>query len=191
MKPIAQLARQSAETLQSLCIETRGRGDISGLIQSAHGDYIEYSQLRMLRLNHFSDSSDVVRPVFPGAVPFPYLRLLSITDSYPFADDVTFRRNAATLEHLDIRLERNAALLLMTYNVFTRTSHPRLQYVKTRIVGDIAPYSFATSTSYLNLSLGIAPSAAVRAIEGLSSSADVISALSQFGRLNSIQVSPA
>ncbi|KAJ2886674.1 hypothetical protein H4R27_000463 [Coemansia aciculifera] len=129
MKPIAQLARQSAETLQSLCIETRGRGDISGLIQSAHGDYIEYSQLRMLRLNHFSDSSDVVRPVFPGAVPFPYLRLLSITDSYPFADDVTFRRNAATLEHLDIRLERNAALLLMTYNVFTRTSHPRLQYV--------------------------------------------------------------
>ncbi|KAJ2859676.1 hypothetical protein GGH94_005973 [Coemansia aciculifera] len=191
MEPIAQLARQSAGTLQSLCIKTRKPGDISGIIQSAHGDYIEYSQLRVLRLNHCSASSDVDRPVFPGAAPFPYLRLLSITESYPFADDVVFRRNAATLEYLDIRLERNVALLLMTYNVFTRTSHPRLQYVKTRIVGDIASYSFAASTFYLNLSLGIAPSAAVRAIEGLSSSADVISALSQFGRLNSIQVSPA
>ncbi|KAJ2869978.1 hypothetical protein GGH93_005923 [Coemansia aciculifera] len=191
MEPIAQLARQSAGTLQSLCIKTRKPGDISGIIQSAHGDYIEYSQLRVLRLNHCSASSDVDRPVFPGAAPFPYLRLLSITESYPFADDVVFRRNAATLEYLDIRLERNVALLLMTYNVFTRTSHPRLQYVKTRIVGDIASYSFAASTFYLNLSLGIAPSAAVRAIEGLSSSANVISALSQFGRLNSIQVSPA
>ncbi|KAJ2752594.1 hypothetical protein GGI19_003727, partial [Coemansia pectinata] len=188
MEPIAQLARQSAETLQSLCIETRGRGDISGLIQSAHGDYIEYSQLRVLRLNHCSDSSDVDRPVFPGAVPFPYLRLLSITDSYPFADDVVFRRNAATLEYLDIRLERNAALLLMTYNVFTCTSHPRLQYVKTRTVGDIASYSFAASTSYLKLSLGIAPSAAMRAIKGLSSNTEVVSALLQLGQLNSIQV---
>ncbi|KAJ2350899.1 hypothetical protein GGH92_002126 [Coemansia sp. RSA 2673] len=114
--PIAQLARQSAETLQSLCIKTRGRGDISGLIQSVHGDYVEYSQLRVLRLNHCSDFNDDGRPVFPGAAPFPYLRLLSIASSYPFADDVVFRRNAATLEYLDIRLERDMALLLMAYN---------------------------------------------------------------------------
>ncbi|KAJ2115171.1 hypothetical protein IW146_002515 [Coemansia sp. RSA 922] len=131
--PIAQLARQSAGTLQSLCIKTHGRGDISGLIQSAHGDYVEYSQLRVLRLNHCSDFNDDDRLVFPGAAPFPYLRLFSIASTYPFADDVVFRRNAATLEYLDIRLERDMALLLMAYNVFTRTSHPRLQYVKTRI----------------------------------------------------------
>ncbi|KAJ2066749.1 hypothetical protein IW146_003704 [Coemansia sp. RSA 922] len=186
--PIAQLARQSAETLQSLCIKTRGRGDISGLIQSVHGDYVEYSQLRVLRLNHCSDFNDDGRPVFPGAAPFPYLRLLSIASSYPFADDVVFRRNAATLEYLDIRLERDMALLLMAYNVFTCTSHPRLQYVKTRIVGDIASHLLAASTSYSKLLLAIAPSAAVRSIEGISSSAEIVSALVQYSRLDSIQV---
>ncbi|KAJ2885340.1 hypothetical protein H4R27_001468 [Coemansia aciculifera] len=50
INPIAQLARQSALSLQSLIIETSGGGNVIGLIKDADGNYTEYPRLRVLKL---------------------------------------------------------------------------------------------------------------------------------------------
>ncbi|KAJ2812684.1 hypothetical protein H4S07_001228 [Coemansia furcata] len=104
--PIAQLAWQSAMTLQSLVIETRGYGDATGLFKDAYGNYAEYPRLRVLKLKHYSEHYGRGKPVFPDLVPF--LRLWHLTmDNYPFGDDVIFRENADTLEYLDLRADKD------------------------------------------------------------------------------------
>ncbi|KAJ2690565.1 hypothetical protein IWW39_000659 [Coemansia spiralis] len=40
-----------------------------------------------------------------GVVPFPKLRVLSLHTLYPFANDVLFRGNAATLEYLEFKVD--------------------------------------------------------------------------------------
>ncbi|KAJ2890819.1 hypothetical protein IWW38_003926, partial [Coemansia aciculifera] len=144
---VARLARQCASTLQSLtvngCNGRAGVGGVSEFIRDNAGGYVEYPCLRSLRLNISLDARDAERPSFPGAVPFPSLRLLFMTSDYPFGDDVVFRKNADSLEYLEIGLDPGMTALLNECKVFSRTSHPKLRFVKTRIACEGVPYSLA------------------------------------------------
>ncbi|KAJ2583394.1 hypothetical protein GGH95_001022 [Coemansia sp. RSA 1836] len=71
--PDLQLTRQSAMTLQYLRIKAHDRGDISGLIKDPGGNYVEYRQLRVLKLDHYTEFDSENKPVAPSAVLFPRL----------------------------------------------------------------------------------------------------------------------
>ncbi|KAJ2074827.1 hypothetical protein GGH13_001049 [Coemansia sp. S155-1] len=185
--PIAQMARQSAMTLQYLAIETRGYGDATGLIRDADDDYIEYPRLRVLKLEHYSGKFMDGKPVFPDAAPFPSLRVLRISD-YPFGDDVVFRGNAATLEYLDLEADSEIMEMFKERSLFTPTSHPKLQYVKLECDLGSAPYLFATDTAYFQFLLNVGPSAAVRGFSRIVLKSEVSAALSLLGDYPSIQV---
>ncbi|KAJ2061723.1 hypothetical protein GGI17_002898 [Coemansia sp. S146] len=185
--PIAQLARQSASTLHSLVVETRGDGDVIGLIKDADGNYTEYPQLRVLKLKHYPKGYWGGKPSFPGAAPFPSLRLLKL-DSYPFGDEVVFRGNTATLEYLDFEAGSETIKMFMELGLFTPTSHPKLQYVKFERVGDHGLYPFTTDMAYIKFLLDIGPSAAIRVLPHMFSQSKVSAALSLLGDYPRIQV---
>ncbi|KAJ2508411.1 hypothetical protein IWW47_000628 [Coemansia sp. RSA 2052] len=71
--PVLQLAWQSAMTLQYLRFKAHDRGYISGLIKDTGGNYVEYRQLRVLKLDHCTWFDSENKPVAPGAVLFPRL----------------------------------------------------------------------------------------------------------------------
>ncbi|KAJ2742655.1 hypothetical protein GGI20_004320 [Coemansia sp. BCRC 34301] len=185
VESVVQLARQNAATLQSLTIDACTSGDVSGLIQDTSSDYVEYSCLRYLRLKQFLGLGKPEHRVFPGAVPFPNLRLLSIANVYPFGDEVAFRRNAATLECLEFQLDHSVAALLTKCRMFTRTSHPKPQCVKTGMSCNTMSHSFASVANRIGFSLSIGPSTAVRAIRGITFCVGLFPMLAKHG---SIQV---
>ncbi|KAJ2041153.1 hypothetical protein H4S04_007746 [Coemansia sp. S16] len=170
--PIARLARQSASTLQSLIAETSGGGVVSQLFWVADGSYTEYPQLRVLKLNHYTETSWGGYPSFPGAVPFPSLRGLKLS----------------TLEYLDLEVESEAVKMFKERGLFTPTSHPKLKYVKFELEGDRGLYPFATETAYIQFLLNIGRSAAVRVLPHMDSQTGVYAVLSLLGDYPSIQV---
>ncbi|KAJ2321485.1 hypothetical protein GGI00_006056, partial [Coemansia sp. RSA 2681] len=129
--PILQMVRQSAQTLQYVFIKAQDIEDVLGLVQDDDGHYMEYPCLATLKLEQRKFFSTAPLPVTSGAIPFPSLRHLSIGDLYPFGDDTPFRGNAATLEYLLIMPRRKTCDILRRFNVFTPTSHPKLQCVRT------------------------------------------------------------
>ncbi|KAJ2248447.1 hypothetical protein GGI13_004656 [Coemansia sp. RSA 455] len=185
--PIARLARQSASTLQSLIAETSGGELSSRLIKDDDGSYTEYPQLRVLKLRHYTETSWGGYPSFPGAVPFPKLRVLKLS-SYQFGDEVVFRGNAGTLEHLDLVVESGAVEMFKKCGLFTPTSHHKLQYVKFELEGDRGLYPFATETAYIQFLLNIGRSAAVRVLPHMFSQTSIYAVLSLLGDYPSIQV---
>ncbi|KAJ2827006.1 hypothetical protein GGI24_002761 [Coemansia furcata] len=156
------VARQCAQTLQYLVVRGREFTDISGLIQDVNGDCVEYPNLLTLKLEQRKGTPTIRRPVSNGLVSFPNLRYLAIDDHYPFGDDIAFRGNSATLEHLSIKPRRETCEILRQFKVFTPSSHPRLQYVKVSELPDDAPNHFLSADSYTQFLFSIAPGAPVR-----------------------------
>ncbi|KAJ2749178.1 hypothetical protein GGI19_005791, partial [Coemansia pectinata] len=125
-----QLERRNASTLYFLGMTFCGLNNIGPLIKDAEGRYIQYPRLHKPRLAN-SQSLDVVqRPAFPGAVPFPVLRNLTIGSEYYFGDDTPFRGNAGTLEYLELDLNARVVSVIKTRKVFTPSSYPKLHRVK-------------------------------------------------------------
>ncbi|KAJ2579858.1 hypothetical protein GGH95_002888, partial [Coemansia sp. RSA 1836] len=106
----------------------------------------------------------VPRPVTSGAISFPSLWHLSIGDLYPFGDDTPFRGNAAMLKYLHIMLRRKTCDILRRFSVFTPTSHPKLQCVRTCKLPPDEPDDFQDYNDLVQFTLSIAPNAAVRDI---------------------------
>ncbi|KAJ2030587.1 hypothetical protein GGI08_007388 [Coemansia sp. S2] len=128
------------------------------------------------------------KSTFEGAVPFPGLRRLVFYSYYPFGDDVLFRGNRATLEYLKMTLYLEMVTLLKRHNVFTRTSHPKLQYVCTYACMDDKPRAFDNALSYMKFALSFAPAASVREIPGLTKFGEsLMPALSLLGDHANIQ----
>ncbi|KAJ1884094.1 hypothetical protein LPJ71_009838, partial [Coemansia sp. S17] len=99
---IVQLVRRNASTLQSLDVLESTITNVNGLILDDDGSYMQYPCLHTLKFSG-RRGPDVPRLlVFPGAVPFPSLRKLSIGFKCLFGDDTLFRGNAATLETLSL-----------------------------------------------------------------------------------------
>ncbi|KAJ2880245.1 hypothetical protein H4R27_004837 [Coemansia aciculifera] len=125
-----QLVRRNASTLYFLGMTFCGLNNIGPLIKDAEGRYTQYPRLHKLSLAN-SQSLDVVqRPAFPGAVPFPVLRNLTIRSEYYFGDDTPFRGNAGTLEYLELDLNARVVSVIKTRKVFTPSSYPKLHCVK-------------------------------------------------------------
>ncbi|KAJ2331259.1 hypothetical protein GGI00_003335 [Coemansia sp. RSA 2681] len=165
-----RLARQNAQTLQSLCIVSwKEEVDIAALVQYANGRLVTYPCLRKLQLHGLSDVTISRYQEFLGAVPFPNLRSLLVKCVYPFSDDTLFRGNAATLEVLEIQLTRSMISMLRKYSVFTPASHPKLQCVNIRYFDKFTPDAFASMAAVAQFSLSIGPKAPVRLFPGVHS----------------------
>ncbi|KAJ2439930.1 hypothetical protein GGF42_007793, partial [Coemansia sp. RSA 2424] len=184
------LTRRSAQTLQTLDLDMIDMSDITGLIWDPNGGgYMEYSCLQQLRICMCGDSVASRELVFRGAVPFPSLRRLYIDRGCPFNDDVLFRGNNSTLESFRTTLPSATVAMLKKYNVFTPTSHPRLQYVGIKSLYRQPSRPFDTTAAYMEFVLSIAPGASVRAISNLSEFGGALRpAFELFGKHTSIQV---
>ncbi|KAJ2859728.1 hypothetical protein GGH94_005947 [Coemansia aciculifera] len=174
-----QLARHSASTLQSLVITFDKAVAISGLFQCADNRYVVYTCLRSLSLCHtpalqsFYDKGSInplngcgnknKLPVFVGATPFPGLSHLCLDIDYPFGDDTLFRGSGDTLEYVNLQLYPMTMGVINKYKLFTRSSHPKLQCIVTRIAHNPSPYKpkleYSLPANYL---IGIGAHARVR-----------------------------
>ncbi|KAJ2057432.1 hypothetical protein GGI17_005641 [Coemansia sp. S146] len=163
-KPIMQLARRSAATLEYLgiIVYSTWNGSALELIKDVDGDYVCYPQLRVLKLEHYANYEQYDHTVLPSVVPFPTLRILGLTGRCLFGDDVLFRGNVATLENLVLKTNHDDIIKLIEFGVFTPTSHPRLQCVKVLYQREYEPSTNSSYTDYWKLLLSIAPNAAVQ-----------------------------
>ncbi|KAJ2641438.1 hypothetical protein GGF44_002122, partial [Coemansia sp. RSA 1694] len=166
---IMPLIRRSAQTLQSLELSGFVSMDYTELIRDpdSGGRWIEYPRLRTLGIYSEYETALSRGSISNGAAPFPQLRRLAMRRAYPFGDDVLFRGNAATLEFLDIVPDPEMVAMLRQRNVFTPTSHPKLQCVKVNLRSSDVGHVFATASEYLQFSLSIAPRASVLTIPSL------------------------
>ncbi|KAJ2879996.1 hypothetical protein H4R27_004987 [Coemansia aciculifera] len=182
------LARQNVQTLQYLNLDSRGFGDVAGLIQDPDGSYVTYPCLRTLELRGLPINDKRSLPNFPGAAPFPLLRCLAVRLRYPFGDDVLFRGNSATLESLALRMDRLTVAMLRHDGVFTPTSHPKLRCVNLERLDRIVPKPFATYAEVVRYALSVGPGAPVRIMDGVLSSYNLLRALSLPDDYSSIRV---
>ncbi|KAJ2451759.1 hypothetical protein GGF42_004183, partial [Coemansia sp. RSA 2424] len=159
-----RMVQQSAQTLQYLFIRARNIEDALGLVRDDDGHYIAYPCLATLRLHQREFFSTVPLLVTSGAILFPSLRHLSIDDLYPFGDDTPFRGNAATLEYLHIMPTSEMCDILRRFSVFTPTSHPKLQCVRTCMQRGYELEDLLSINDLVQFALSIAPNAAVRDI---------------------------
>ncbi|KAJ2107748.1 hypothetical protein GGI16_001413 [Coemansia sp. S142-1] len=185
---IVQLVRRNASTLQSLDVLESTLTNVNGLILNDDGGYMQYPCLHTLKFSG-RRGPDVPRLlVFPGAVPFPNLRKLSIGLKCLFGDDTLFRGNAATLETLSLSPSPTSARVIREYRVFTPVSHPKLQYVRFGVSSDSEPNLFDTDVEYLRFVLSIGPNAHVRAIYDRFVGLEFQSLIPAFGEHTCIQV---
>ncbi|KAJ2576992.1 hypothetical protein GGH95_003578, partial [Coemansia sp. RSA 1836] len=187
---ITPLIRRSAQTLQSLDLSGAVRVDYTELIRDpdSGGRWMEYPRLHTLRLNSDYETTLSRSSISNGAAPFPQLRRLAMRRAYPFGDDVLFRGNTATLEYLKIELDPEMVAILKRRNVFTPTSHPKLQCVNIKLRFSDTPGAFATTSEFLQFALSIAPRASVLAIPCLSKLGGILTTeMEVLGSYDSIQ----
>ncbi|KAJ1653763.1 hypothetical protein GGF38_005075, partial [Coemansia sp. RSA 25] len=184
-----RLARQNAQTLQSLVLATDHGASISSLVQNDDGSYVTYPQLVALKLSWCQSRDGQQRPAFgSGVVPFPSLQRVELPSYYPFGDNTLFRGNATTLERLAMKLEAPTVAMLRRYNVFTPTSHPNLWYVRISYYDRLVPGAFATIDESVSFSLGIGPAASVRELSGAANIDKPATTLTQLSNHANIQI---
>ncbi|KAJ2057351.1 hypothetical protein GGI17_005692 [Coemansia sp. S146] len=110
-------------------------------VESVVGNIFQFIQLARQNSPMFcggsSESAVSQRLSIKDAIPFPSLQCLRLKLDHPFDDDVLFGGNSATLECLEVGLGRTTIDMLRSFNVFTPTSHPRLQCVKIGHYGEL------------------------------------------------------
>ncbi|KAJ2746168.1 hypothetical protein GGI20_001591 [Coemansia sp. BCRC 34301] len=182
------LARLNSQTLQSLNLAIRLTTCTSMLIDNDDGSHATYPQLVTLILPWWSHVDPLQRAVFSNdVVPFPRLAHIDIAHSHPFGDDTLFRGNAATLERLTMKLDATTVSMLRRHEIFTPTSHPKLQWVKISYEEELIPGTFATVDESVHFSLNIGPKASVRNISGATNINNPAAILAQLGNHTSIQ----
>ncbi|KAJ2337625.1 hypothetical protein GGH92_007497, partial [Coemansia sp. RSA 2673] len=175
--PSIQLVRHNAPTLQSLLLVSDCVADLAGLIQRPDGSYVTYPHLRSLELRDDSDDYTPERIAVKGVVPFPRLQCICLYSCYPFCDDVLFRGNSSTLEHLELFMSDLLVSVIFDHNVFTPTSHPNLRRVVTKYPPEEYPSQFDTPADALQFMLSIGSGAPVREVEGDHLSSELVPAL--------------
>ncbi|KAJ2011629.1 hypothetical protein IWW57_006561 [Coemansia sp. S610] len=101
---------------------------------------------------------------------------------------VLFRGNAATLEHLNLTLNCELATELLRENVFTPTSHPKLQSVILKPHPNMLLANSPAYSVFLQLVEEIAPDAVVREIDFRAYRLSTPPLLSLFGKFTNLQV---
>ncbi|KAJ2689043.1 hypothetical protein IWW39_001764 [Coemansia spiralis] len=100
----------------------------------------------------------------------------------------SFRGNAATLKNLRLGLTRQLAKDLLRHNVFTPTSHPKLQCVSLKLCTSIHSNRTMAYPEVLQLIESIAPNAAAREVKFWRFIPSPPLVLSLFGKLTNLQV---
>ncbi|KAJ2877204.1 hypothetical protein GGH93_000088 [Coemansia aciculifera] len=162
----AQLARHNASTLQSLAAQCGFDLGIADLIRKTPRSFVKYPCLHTLRLTEHATSKEWLRITFKGAAPFPKLRHLYLNLACTLSDDTLFRGNAATLEFLEINLDKPTVFVLNDLNVFTPGSHPKLKCVKVKLMDDSSHFHFDTMAKLVRYILSIGSEVPVRSIDG-------------------------
>ncbi|KAJ2061150.1 hypothetical protein GGI17_003260 [Coemansia sp. S146] len=183
-----RLARRNALTMESLEINLSNTSGFADTIQDTDGGYVTYPRLTTLFLGGGMAASSIPPPVFKDVVPFPSLRYLTLSHSYPFGDDIFFRGNATTLEHLSLWLGRSTAVVLREYRVFAPQSHPSLQRVTVRCYEDIIPGAFVSKADALRFVLSIGTQTPVRVTNIPVTGAELIGVTTSLSNHTSIQV---
>ncbi|KAJ2258444.1 hypothetical protein GGI13_000597 [Coemansia sp. RSA 455] len=182
------LARRNLQTLQSLSLKLRYLLEAVSLIRNPDGGYVTYPCLHTLELWQHNTAMYSNLPVFPGAVPFPFLRSLRISLPALFGDNVLFRGNSATLESLVLNMDAEIVPALRQHSVFTPTSHQKLRRVILKRMDTLVPATFATYAEAIRFALSIGPGASVRGIEEVPSAGELLSALFLPSEYSSIRV---
>ncbi|KAJ2826687.1 hypothetical protein FBU31_003377 [Coemansia sp. 'formosensis'] len=186
--PFIELAQRSAQTLRSLRIGHSSYSGLGNYILDTKGGYVSYPRLLTLCLVRMDNVDSAEYPTLPGAVPFPNLRRLHVYITYPFTDDTLFRGNAATLEHLKMRMDYHSYNAVSKHNVFTPGSHPKLRCVDVSFSYDMRINRGATIADRLKYILRIGSGATVRTIDGPMDSDDLMQALLVFESFACIRV---
>ncbi|KAI8320009.1 hypothetical protein GQ54DRAFT_10561 [Martensiomyces pterosporus] len=122
-----EMVRMSAGTLESAELQhVNIAGSWVDLVQDQQGNPIVYRCLRALSI-HVDEHSLCGELAAPEGTPFPSLTHLSCTGGYPFANDVLFRGNHATLQSLSVHIDVPKLLLFEEHGVFARERYPNLQ----------------------------------------------------------------
>ncbi|KAJ2869756.1 hypothetical protein GGH93_006066 [Coemansia aciculifera] len=173
-----QLARQNSQTLGCLVFESGADADLCRLIRDVDGGLVTFPLLQILKVDGVSNTPLLPRPVFPGVVPFPSLQIIRVNTRYAFGDDTLFRGNAATLRTLELIVDPVTEAMICRYRVFSPDSHPKLQCVAIRVIGDgNGPFAFATATDYIRFTLDISPRVTTLVFETGFSCAEFLSVL--------------
>ncbi|KAJ2460747.1 hypothetical protein GGF42_000650 [Coemansia sp. RSA 2424] len=109
------LVRKCASTLRNLDVTLY---DAKDLLHDANDNYIIYLELQHLVLTLSAGDGPINRVKTPGIIPFPRLKSLILDLPYMYGDDVLFRGNSATLEHLKIGVDIDTVAILNKYRVF-------------------------------------------------------------------------
>ncbi|KAJ2745570.1 hypothetical protein GGI20_002057 [Coemansia sp. BCRC 34301] len=140
-----------APSLQKLSITYKSVNRTEQLFMDPNNALIMFPRLKTLEFTTWEQAKIRLRPTVAQVVPFPALSRLRINMEYPFGDDVLFRGNCETLEHLHIELDIQTIMMLKKYNVFTgrgKNKFKRLRYISAdcntnRTGGDpLASYMF-------------------------------------------------
>ncbi|KAJ2734229.1 hypothetical protein IW152_002468 [Coemansia sp. BCRC 34962] len=163
---VLRLAQLNAMTLQTIDIRSSYEVDLSSLIREDDGKYVEYPYLHKLEMSHSYISASCKVSAFKGAVPFPNLRRLCLYAYYPFDDDVIFRGNGSTLEHLNMAFYSGVIAMLQRHRVFAPTSHPKLRTFTYSFLSN-ERMAFDNASDFMRFALSIAPGAPVRVFPSL------------------------
>ncbi|KAJ2028529.1 hypothetical protein IWW57_002107 [Coemansia sp. S610] len=183
----AQLARLNASTLQSLVARCDLDIGVADLIRKTPRTFMKYPCLHTLKLIEYGTSKTQRRITFKGAVPFPKLRCLYVKLAWPVNDDTFFRGNAATLEYLNMNMDRPVVHALSSLKVFTPGSHPKLKCVKVRLASDTPNVDRNVEAQFMQFILSIGPEAPVRGIDGDDYFDKLTLNLAQLGECRNIQ----
>ncbi|KAJ2354269.1 hypothetical protein GGH92_000139 [Coemansia sp. RSA 2673] len=119
------LVRKSASTLQYLDIDI---SNANMILYGTDGEAVVYPNLQHLQLRWCAKHDTDPMVVTAETVLFPVLRTLQLGSHYPFNNDVLFRGNAATLEYLQITLDRGDVSMFNRCKTF-ENKHKVLRHV--------------------------------------------------------------
>ncbi|KAJ2724779.1 hypothetical protein GGI07_001740 [Coemansia sp. Benny D115] len=117
---ILEFIHRNSPTLEELKINEIANGVVSDLAFTCAGEPAVFPRLRRLHLKRSVDS----RPHFDEVetvttVVFPELKWVTLEMEYPFNDDTLFRGNVATMQYLDMQVDKRSIDILTKHNVFT------------------------------------------------------------------------
>ncbi|KAJ2840538.1 hypothetical protein FBU31_000328, partial [Coemansia sp. 'formosensis'] len=123
------LVIKSAPVLQYLSIEI---SNASTLIYDGSGNNVVYPNLQYLQMSYCDQKYHGVEEAANDLVVFPVLKYAKLVSVYPFADDVLFRGNNATLSYLSIPLDKSTVEMLYRCRIF-ESNRAALQSVVLRV----------------------------------------------------------
>ncbi|KAJ2453029.1 hypothetical protein EV183_002538 [Coemansia sp. RSA 2336] len=116
---LVQLLHANLPTLRELAIDYVDVLGFEHLVMDRSGECISYPHLNKLVLT--KQCSKEVQPLPPlcNAAPFPRLKTLQISFTFPFSNDLPFRGNSGTLVNIDVCLDNRALKQLHACGIFT------------------------------------------------------------------------